>query len=82
MRIVQGNRSRKCCQKPGQLPAGQVRPSFRMKHVDAALNVETDLKTETLPVISAAFVAKKGPSGKRVYKVEELIGRMQRSHSN
>jgi hypothetical protein len=67
-------RSRKLS-KPGQLPNPQIQPSFTAKHLDSALNVQTDLTTETLSATSTAFVAKKGPSGKRVYTVEGLIGK-------
>ena len=40
-----------------------------------ATNVQTILDTETLPAASTAFVANEGPSRKKVYKLEELIGK-------
>lgn len=61
--------------KPGQLPGAQARASFKMKYVDVALSIHTSLKTEDLPAAANGFVANEGASGKRVYKVEELIGK-------
>jgi hypothetical protein len=73
---------RKCQLKPSQPIPLQIRPSIRQKHLQRATNVQTILDTEMLPAASTAFVANERPSGKKVYKLEELIGRMQRFHSS
>jgi hypothetical protein len=59
--------------KPGQLP--RIRPSIQAKYLHGAPAIQTNLKTETLPVASTAFVANEGSSGKRIYTAEELIGK-------
>lgn len=60
--------------KPGQLPLPAIRPSTQAKYLYAAASVGTTLRTETLSAASTGFVANGGPSGKKIYKVEELIG--------
>jgi len=60
--------------KPGQLPLPTIQPSTQAKYLYAAALVGTILRTETLPAASTGFVANGGSSGKKSYKVEELIG--------
>ena len=67
-------KKRKSQPKPSRPIPLRIRPSIRKKHLQGATNVQTILDTETLPAASTAFVANEGPSGKKVYKLEELIG--------
>jgi hypothetical protein len=61
--------------KPGQPTPPEIRPSIRRKYIQQAVGIPTPLEAEKLPAASGAFVATKGLGRKKVYKLEELVGK-------
>ncbi|KIM34754.1 hypothetical protein M413DRAFT_48431, partial [Hebeloma cylindrosporum] len=61
--------------KPGQPALPQIRPSIQKKYMHKAMGIQTGLETEKLPAASTAYVANHGLSGKKVYRLEELVGK-------
>lgn len=60
--------------KPGQSQATEVRPSIMRKYIQPAVGIPTQLSTETLPAASGAFVANRGGGGKKLYRLEDVVG--------
>lgn len=61
--------------KPGELTPPEIRPSIKRKYIQQAIGIPTPLEAEKLPAASGAFVANRGLGRKKVYKLEELVGK-------
>ena len=61
--------------KPGELTPPEIRPSIKKKYIQRAVGIPTPLEAEKLPAASGAFVANRGLGRKKVYKLEELVGK-------
>jgi hypothetical protein len=61
--------------KPGEPTPPQIRPSIQKKYIQRAVGIRTALEADKLPAASTAFVANHGLSGKKTYRLEELVGK-------
>lgn len=61
--------------KPGQPTPPKIRPSIRRKYICEAVGIQTSLEASKLPAASRVFVASRGVGGRKVYKLEELVGK-------
>jgi hypothetical protein len=61
--------------KPGQLTPPEIRPSIARKYIQQAVGIPTPLEADKFPAASGAFVATRGLGRKKVYKLEELVGK-------